>query len=529
MLKTLSRYYHTIKHLKLIQIRYQVWYRLRDKFKPVQYSVSKKTPAHQPIKVAPFPKQYTHYLSDNRFHFLNIKHTFSSSIDWNYLEYGKLWAYHLNYFDFLHQEGMDWERGCNLIDDFLLNPQNRREGLDPYPISLRTINWIKFFAVHQKFPKRYIEALYSQYNVLLKKTEYHLLGNHLLENGFSFLFGAIFIKDKKLEKQAKRILSLELDEQFCEDGAHFELSPMYHIILLQRALDGYNLLVNNEHNLKSIQAKLYSVISKMVDWLYTIRFKNGDIPLFNDSTFEQSLDSDSILTYAKSFGFVPKNIDLTDSGYRKFNAERFELIADVGEVSPSYQPGHTHSDALSFVLYHDGTPIIVDPGISTYEKNSTRQLERSTRYHNTVMVGNREQTDVWGGFRVGRRASVQLLIDDDKKLKASHDGYKMFNINPERTWEVNKSKIYIKDYVLNSELENVAYLHFHPDCEVIKINNELFRLNKLIFQVEGSTDAILEDYDFGAAFNKRIQAKKLVIRFRGELKTTIKHENLISD
>src|SRR5690554_97614 len=115
MLKKLSRYYHTIKHLKLIQIRYQLWYRFRNRFFPVKYQRDIKAPVFQKVKLSPFPHQHVHYKGENAFEFLNLEHRFTDKINWNYSAHGKLWAYHLNYFDYLHQPKMDWETGLALI------------------------------------------------------------------------------------------------------------------------------------------------------------------------------------------------------------------------------------------------------------------------------------------------------------------------------------------------------------------------------------------------------------------------------
>ncbi len=98
--------------------------------------------------------------------------------------------------------------------------------------------------------------LYRDYCHLLDHQEYHLLGNHLLENGYSLLFGALYFKEKKFEDAARRILTRELKEQVLDDGAHFELSPMYHQIILCRVLDTYNLLENNTHSFPEIHSLL---------------------------------------------------------------------------------------------------------------------------------------------------------------------------------------------------------------------------------------------------------------------------------
>ncbi len=480
-----------------------------------------KAPGFQEIKLHPFPKQHEHYLSDGHFSLLNLEHRFKGTINWNYSDHGKLWTYHLNYFDYLHQPGMRWETGKGLMDEFLADIQKRKDGMEPYPISLRTINWIKFLAVHQRFPQEIVDSLYPQYQVLSKKPEYHLLGNHLLENGFSLLFGAVFFQDEKLIGLAKKILTTELQEQILEDGAHFELSPMYHTILLQRALDGYNLLINNDHNLDDIQNLLEKKIQKMVSWLDAIMFSNGDIPMFNDSTPGQAFDPKTILDYAKQLGFTPEPVAFSESGYRKFVAGNFEMVADVGPVGPSYQPGHAHCDMLSFVLYHKGIPVIVDRGISTYEKNSRREEERGTASHNTVMINGEEQSDVWGGFRVGRRAVPEILEDREDVLLATHTGYDHTGCKHRRKWTIEDGSLQIEDWVGGDVNQAVAWFHFHPEVVVRELDRGTFRIENLILALDGFRFAEIETYEYCLGFNKRTEASRLRVVFGDRLKTII--------
>mgnify|MGYP000647957824 CR=1 FL=1 len=85
----------------------------------------------------------------------------------------------------------------------------------------------------------------AQYVRLTDSLEYHLMGNHLLENAFSLLFRAYYFRNNQLFDTAKKILKTELSEQFLDDGGHFERSPMYHQIMLFRMLDCWNLTENN--------------------------------------------------------------------------------------------------------------------------------------------------------------------------------------------------------------------------------------------------------------------------------------------
>lgn len=82
---------------------------------------------------------------------------------------------------------------------------------------------------------------------------------------------------------------------------------------------------------------------------------------------------------------------------------------DVGDIKASYQPDHSHADTFNYELRIGGKPFVVDTGISTYDKTARRQYERGTAAHNTVMIGNKDSSEVWGGFRVGKRAKVRLL------------------------------------------------------------------------------------------------------------------------
>ncbi|MBP3193818.1 alginate lyase family protein [Natronogracilivirga saccharolytica] len=494
---------------------------MRDQLFPVEVPVVKNASGFQEIKLHPFPKQFKHYFGDGKFFLLNKKFAFDETICWNYTGYGKLWAYHLNYFDFLHQPGMMWDTGKELIDDFLKDIQKRKIGMEPYPISLRTINWVKFMTVHNCYSQEIVDSLNAHFQVLQKKLEFHLLANHLLENGFSLLFGAVFFQDEKITHLTRRILTSELEEQILDDGAHFELSPMYHVILLQRALDGYNLLINNYHNLKEVQDLLKHKIQMMVNWLNTIIFSNGDIPMFNDSTQGQALDPKTILDYAKQFGFHPGPLQLSESGYRKFEVADTEIVTDVGPSGPDYQPGHAHCDIFSFVLYHNGKPVIVDRGISTYQKNYLREEERGTASHNTVMVNGEEQSDVWCGFRLGRRARTTIREDRNDYLSAEHDGYRFLGITHHRTWSLKDSMLEVNDHISGPDHDAEAYFHFPPDITPRQLSGQKYQCGPLVFRFHGAEHVNTDTYEYCQGFNKRTPSKKLVVRFRGELQTVI--------
>jgi len=464
-----------------------------------------------------------HYncLEDNSFNFLNRKYIFDDEVDWNYNGYGKLWTYNLTYFDYLNQISMDVEEGLNLIYDFIGKVNNIKDGLEPFPISLRGINWIKFLVCHNIEDTKINNSLYAQYYILLDNLEYHLLGNHLLENGFSLLFGAYYFQDDKLYIKAREILTEELNEQILDDGAHFELSPMYHQIMLYRMLDCINLIQNNRWKNKELYELFASKSETMLGWLNTITFNNGKIPLLNDSANYIAPTSEELNKYASRLNIKMNQLALKDCGYRKVINQNYEMIVDVGNIGPDYIPGHAHSDTFSFELHIDDKPLIVDTGTSTYEVNDRRKVERSTASHNTVEVEGMEQSEIWGAFRVASRAKIVDRVEKEGYITATHDGYKKtLGVLHQREFIYNDKSIKIVDTLSsNKRCKAVARLHFYPGVIIKKKGNNII-CNGIHINFS-TADIAIFDYLYAPEFNKTISSKVLEIEFEDKLEVEI--------
>lgn len=517
--------YKTIRHLKWIQVFYQVYYRIR----PISLRRANSgvrdvdIPCIQSVTSSvSFPHLIeSEWLSDHTFRFLNRTHNFENEVDWNFLELGKLWCYHLNYFQYLNQEEVDQESALRWMRKFAKELKDRTQGMEPYPISVRSMQWVKFMIRYRTAPPDIVRSLYLQYQVLLQRLEYHLLGNHLLENGIALLFGALFFQDHKLSRRANSILTHELKEQFLDDGAHAELSPMYHVILLERLLDAYNIMLTTDHDLGALKDLIEKVIQRALNWLVTIQFSNGDLPMVNDSTPGQAMPTDQLLDYADQLGFCSKTIQLSDSGYRKWSARNLELFMDVGDIGLDYQPGHAHADTLSFIMHHSGNPILVDRGITTYEKNGNRQEERGTRSHNTVILNEVNSSDVWGGFRVGRRAKTTTQEEKDGFIRATHDGYQFIRCCHEREWVLKDQALHVTDLVQGNVVSAVACFHFHPDVVLVRMSGYKWKMGELMVRFEGAIDVKEMEYPMAEGFNTFRFGKKLEVSFERHVLTII--------
>ena len=508
----IKRIYHTLKHLKFTQMYHQIKYRL---VKPKRVATPWEGDFAE-VDLVDFPKkQKSLSISENvwRFRFLNLEHSFSQdSLDWSYGDDGMLWTYNLNYFDWLHQPGMSKEQGLETLSQFYATPAEKNPIiLHPYPTSLRIINAAKFISKWNVKEDWLYYEIASDLKFLSGRLEYHLLANHLLENVFALYIGGLIANKKEFIKTVKKLLIRELSEQVLDDGMHYERSPMYHLIILERLLDALNFAKAVGDELESVlQSYAVRMTGLAMNWKELDR-----IPMMQDSAYDIALSVPVILEYSKSLlgqDFPSKSNFLKESGYRRLNAGNFALFVNVGSIRPSYQPGHAHADELNFELFYKGTPLIVDTGVSTYEKNDKRFRERSTQSHNCVVIGG-NSSDVWSGFRVGKRANVKIGVDDGQTIMATHDGYGTLT---SRTFESTVTgQITITDELVYQSTSKgyygKGYLHFHPDVHLEQINEATFLMNnqiELSFKGDKYNPLVieLEDYHYAKGYNRLLNA-----------------------
>ena len=174
---------------------------------------------------------------------MNVSHDLISVSDWNNRQWDKLWLYNFHYFDDLTavdaEQRIEWHQSIiqRWIDENSIGTGN---GWEPYPSSLRIVNWIKWGLAGKKLgyelKDEWLNSLTIQVRFLSKNLETHILGNHLFANAKALLFGGLFFDGTEADgwyQKGLEIVERELLEQVLEDGGHFELSTMYHIIFLK--------------------------------------------------------------------------------------------------------------------------------------------------------------------------------------------------------------------------------------------------------------------------------------------------------
>ena len=418
--------------------------------------------------------------------FLSVRKAFDPNcFDWASTDQGKLWRYNLHYFDFLHEPGRD--NGPDLIDGWIAsNPQGTPDAWEPFPVSLRIVNWIKFcLSRATALPEAWLQSLALQAQWLERNIEYHLLANHYFKNGKALLFAGIFFEGSdasRWREKGKHIILEELSEQILPDGGHFERSPMYHAMILEDCLDLLNLCRGNKlQGLEGLPQALEKRLPAMLDYAAGMTHPDGEIALFNDAAFGIEPTAAELGEYASRLGIPfpsrPERIrSYSQSGYFRLSPRPGDvLIMDCGPIGPDYQPGHAHCDTLSFELSLEGKRFIVDSGCRQYIDGPIRQYNRGNIGHNSLTIDGQNQSEVWGSHRVARRARpvfARAWEDGDTlACEGAHDGYFRLPGKPQHgrriVWQ--GPHIEILDRIDGSGEHDIELrLHVNPALDIVR-------------------------------------------------------------
>jgi uncharacterized heparinase superfamily protein len=525
MIQKFKLTFHTVRYLKFSQI----FNRLKRRYTNNNINIS---PAPSVSLILRKPQSFVmgpiRMLGENRFEFLNVISDINEVEDWNQPKQDKLWLYNLHYFDDLNainfNKRSNWHN--SLIERWVNdNPIGYGNGWEPYPSSLRIINWIKWIVIGNSFDQKWLDSLANQVRYLSNNLETHLLGNHLFANAKALVFAGLFFKGKEPDRWYQiglNIIEKELLEQVLNDGGNFELSPMYHSIFLEDLLDLVNL--HRAFGVKII-SEVEDKIPFMLSWLKSMCHPDRGFSFFNDTAFGIAPSLKDLIDYSARLNIkkISKEIKsleyLKDSGYIRIEKENIVAILDVANIGPNYIPGHGHADVLSFEMSIFGSRVIVNSGTSIYGESSKRHKQRSTASHSTVVVDGQNSSEVWSGFRVARRAKVIYIntkeIKNNIEVSACHDGYKRLKGKPihKRDWIFSENKVIIKDSITGNGKHSVkSILPLHPDVSVVDFDENSIRLSvngklvKVLFEGSGKLEVISSKYfpEFGLSIDNKM-------------------------
>ncbi len=479
----LRLYWHTVRHLRSPQI----WGRIAHRcFKP-PVPAAKPAPARARLGTWVQPARREASLrGPDTFRFLGTCGSLAQD-GWDGPSKAKLWRYNQHYFDDLNamgaQERLAWH--LSLLASWREgNPPGLGSGWEPYPTSLRIVNWIKWALATGHADTDFLDSLALQTRWLARRLETHLLGNHLFVNAKALVFAGTFFDGEEAREWHRigvRLLQQEIQEQILGDGGQFERSPMYHALALEDMLDLLNLQRASKSGVRRtpIDATNWDgrLVERMWRWLHLMSHADGAPTLFNDCASGIAPSLAELDAYAANLGLAapsqPESVEqLADSGYIRLQAGAAVAWFDAAPVGPDYLPAHAHADTLSLELTLENQRVLVNSGTSVYAEGPERQRQRGTAAHNTVVIDQRDSSEVWGSFRVARRArplAIQVVArDNELTASAAHDGYRHLPGCPthHRSLRLSQDGCVIEDRIEGRWRSAASRWHFHPDVLV---------------------------------------------------------------
>lgn len=342
------------------------------------------------------------------------------------------WAYHLAA---MGREGRqlfgsfvdDWIKRCHFtVPGALLLAWN------PFAIATRLGWWARaydllgaeFWEKSPAFRRRFLESYALQAEWLSRNVEWDLRGNHLVRNALGLAWAGRFLDGPAAARRLAYATTLAVSqarEQVLEDGGHVERSPMYHQQVMEDFLALSHLLTNDR-----AKRLLSQTLSRMMEFAVWMRHPDGRIPLLNDAALNGSARPEEV-------PLVHGRRHFANSGIVVWHQDPFSIFFNVGSVGPDYQPGHAHADTLTVEMSYRGDRFIVDPGTFAYDDNARRAYDRATASHNVVALDDENSSEVWGIFRVGRRARVLKALhrgEESGTAFAVHNGYRHLTGRP---------------------------------------------------------------------------------------------------
>ena len=553
--RRLILYLRTARHLKPSQLFY---FLLRRSTKRRNVRVE-QTPTLRSGRrfVTPCPIAGV-FVDDSTFRFLNVEFDLldeNGEIDWSAPSRQLLWKYNLHYFDFLRETSRSAENSDRLIRSWILrNPQGHEVAWAPFTTSLRIVNWVFYLRQRpvSEIPRDWLDSLFTQACWLERNDERHLLANHYFENLKALFFAGCFFGGTHAArwlKRAQKEIVEQLEEQTLSDGGHFERSPQYHCLMLENYLDIYNFAQSHpDICTKPFVEAVRAYAVRSLNWLATTIFPDGSIPLFNDSAFGVAISPSDLFAYAERLSLkfhrpceaTFELIDQPDSGFFGCRLRDDMFVVDCGDIGPRYQPGHTHCDFLSYELMFKNQRIVVDTGVCEYEPGPARAYVRSTEAHNTVSVSGGEQSELWGAFRVARRAKKLYAsiekADDDLCFRGAYRGFYTVGrrIEHHRTALVSLTKtgtdirsVAINDRVIGHGHHTVeSFIHFNPAISLIPHKSGLIEIwadsSKIAsVQFDDNVQYRVVPSIFCPEFGKQIPNHTLVLSHSGRLPVSL--------
>ncbi len=342
---------------------------------------------------------------------------------------------------------------------------------------------------------RFIET-HSEFSFLVHS-------NHYLSNIVGLTTLSAYLRGpgmrRRLQKYAQAVNG-EILLQTYPDGGDCEASTGYHVLVAQMFLHS---LVVQQRRECTIAPEFETRLRLMFEWIAFLAddawklphlgdCDNGRVELLCDDIVQMSLPAaERHSLRVGSFCGLASYLLQIPMGSEGEDAVWFGLTTGAHAGKPDQKPvslmpnsgiavlrsgkasvvfcampnglrgkgSHTHCDKLSIVFRLGTEEVFCDSGSRCYTRSAElRNLDRSTRAHNTLMVDGADQNIVPSDprllFQCGNEAIVSRIAlpeNDEMAVRASHQGYSRIGIEHHRTVQLTQRLLLVLDELSGAE------------------------------------------------------------------------------
>lgn len=340
-----------------------------------------------------------------------------------------------------------------------------------------------------------------------------IAGNHLTTDLAGLVIIGLMLGGKGRAKiwieKGWHLLEEQFPMQVPDDGVCREASVPYHRLVAELFL--LPALARRAHGLH-VDELYWQRLKKMADFIDAYTRPDGSVPLWGDADDGRALplgtqdlnDHRYLIETLRHLDQAPRHPKwdetlwwlgpddgitreekpaassaFENAGVYILRGQDTNVFIDAGPVGMAGRGGHGHNDCLSFEVFMEGQPLIVDPGCYVYTPDwQARNRFRGTSAHNTPIVDgeeiNRIPRDDWLWY-LENDAVPEIrhwsTSDDVDILVAAHSGYQRLPspVTPVRGFMLERStrRLFVADGFEGSGEHDVRIPYtFAPGCEV---------------------------------------------------------------
>ncbi|MDB8567895.1 heparinase II/III family protein [Turicibacter sanguinis] len=438
-------------------------------------------------------------------------------------------------------------------------------------VAIRAINIIvaKYFfeeCIDKDFEDQLNNLLYIHGKFIYENLENHPpKSNHYISDLVGLFWLGIYFNTDESKiwlEFSKNELEQESDIQINSDGTSYECSTSYHKLVLELYL--YTLIYGEKNNI-SFSTQCKQRIELMCEFLLNITKSTGKIPLIGDNDDGRLLimsdyytwdrrdanylidissiffdnegiesignerQEDSILLFGnieKNFSVLRdrKSCEYPNGGYYLLRNSNIYCLVRCGELSMRGHGGHSHNEQLSIELNMDGIDIFIDPGTYVYTSNyQLRNLFRSTKMHNTLIINSEEQNLIHPHniFELPEMTFSKCELYKENQFIGYHIGYqKRFNIVCTREIKISMDEIEIVDSISKNISEKLLCFIIPKIKNINIINEKIIISNKISISFEGIFES--EAICYSPSYGVLEEGLRILVKFED-----LKHKTIV--